>query len=115
MLSPAELTAFEAQLRQQKSELEAIEQVSKDSTGTVVLDQSSVGRLSRMDAMQQQQMAKETEHRRQQQLVMIEAALRRIDEGSYGECFVCGEGIDPRRLAIAPTSTRCISCVDADA
>ena len=106
-------SAFETQLRELKAELESIEQVSKDSTGTVVLDQSSVGRLSRMDAMQQQQMAKETEHRRQQQLVMIDAALRRIEDGSYGECFVCGEDIDPRRLAIAPTSTRCINCVDA--
>ncbi len=56
---------------------------------------------------------KENEHRRQQQLVKITAALSRIDAGEFGECYVCGEAIDPRRLAVDPTNTRCINCVDA--
>jgi DnaK suppressor protein len=71
---------------------------------------ASVGRLSRMDAMQAQQMAQETERRRQQQLMKVEGALRRMESGEYGYCFVCGEEIDLRRLALDPTNTRCIKC-----
>ena len=62
--------------------------------------------------MQAQQMALEAVRRRQLQLQKIEGALRRLDTNEYGYCFVCHEEIDDRRLAIDPTSTRCMSCVD---
>ena len=65
-----------------------------------------------MDAMQAQQMALETARRRREELAGIEGALRRMDAGEYGICFVCGEPIDIRRLAIAPASTRCVACAD---
>jgi len=95
-----------------KSELQALDTTSKATTQVVELDQASVGRLSRMDAMQAQQLALETARRRQQQIVAIENALRRIESGEYGVCSVCGEDIDVRRLVVAPTSTRCVACVD---
>jgi DnaK suppressor protein len=63
--------------------------------------------------MQAQQMAQASERRRQQQLLKIEVALRRIETGEYGYCFVCGEEIDVRRLGVDPTNTRCIRCVEA--
>jgi len=78
----------------------------------VELDQASVGRLSRMDAMQAQQMARDSEERRRQRLLRIEGALRRMESGDYGYCFVCGEEIDVRRLHADPSHTRCIKCVD---
>ena len=40
----------------------------------------------------------------------IEAALKRISEGTYGACAKCGESIDPRRLKALPTAATCISC-----
>jgi len=40
----------------------------------------------------------------------IEAALKRISEGTYGTCAKCGEPIDPRRLKALPTAATCISC-----
>jgi DnaK suppressor protein len=40
----------------------------------------------------------------------IEAALKRISEGTYGVCTKCGESIDPRRLKALPTAAACISC-----
>jgi len=95
-----------------QSELRGLEQSSKDSGQPVELDQASVGRLSRMDAMQGQQMALETARRRQQDLIRVEGALRRIESGEYGTCTVCGEEIDVRRLAVAPTSTQCVSCAE---
>ena len=74
------------------------------------LDQSRVGRLSRMDAMQAQQMALESARRRRQKISKVEGALRRIESGDYGYCFVCGEEMDAQRLAVDPTLTRCIGC-----
>lgn len=96
----------------QRDELLELEAVSKDATRPVELDQSSVGRLSRMDAMQLQQMAQETARRRRRQLARIEGALRRIETGDYGYCFVCGNEIDVRRLSVDPTHTRCMPCAD---
>jgi DnaK suppressor protein len=78
----------------------------------VELDQARVGRLSRMDAMQAQEMAQATARRREQRLAQVEDALRRMESDDFGICFACGEEIDPRRLALDPTATRCIGCME---
>ena len=80
---------------------------------TVELDQARVGRLSRMDAMQAQEMSKETGRRRRQKLIQIEAALRRIEEDDYGICQECGEDIATARLEADPTALLCIECASA--
>jgi DnaK suppressor protein len=112
-MKKAGLERIRQTLIQRESELRSIEQSSRDTTQPVELDQASVGRLSRMDAMQGQQMAMETARRRLQELAAIEGALRRIELGEYGDCIVCGEEIDIRRLRVAPTSTRCVACADS--
>ena len=83
---------------------------TKDARKTVVLDQQSVGRLSRMDAMQQQAMARATQTRRDHQGLRIKAALERMDQGEYGYCTDCGEDIALKRLQLDPTVPTCISC-----
>ena len=80
------------------------------ASDTVHLDQQSVGRLSRMDVLQGQALAKAGKERAQRQLQMIEAALMRIDNDEYGECVECGEPINPKRLAIDPTTLHCVDC-----
>jgi len=107
-----QLDAFKNKLIQQQTELYACESASKESSDTVELDQARVGRLSRMDALQAQQMALETERRRQLQLKKIEGALRRIASDDFGYCFKCGSPIDQRRLQADPTHTRCIGCLE---
>lgn len=111
-MNEAEIEQARQQLLRMKAELQELGEMARDTGNTVELDQARVGRLSRMDAMQGQQMALETARRRQQQLLKIEGALRRIASGEYGECFVCGEEIDARRLSVDPASTRCVACVD---
>ncbi len=76
----------------------------------VELDQQSVGRLSRMDALQVQAMAQAQEGRRQDQLRRIDAALQRLADGEYGACVECGEDIPAKRLEIDPTVVRCVDC-----
>ncbi|WP_166267025.1 TraR/DksA family transcriptional regulator [Marinobacter caseinilyticus] len=108
-----ELARYQATLLQLRAELAELSHSSADAAKPVALDQASVGRLSRMDAMQGQAMAQETERRRKQQWLKIEGALRRIEDNDFGDCFNCGEAIDPRRLAVDPTTTRCIDCEQA--
>ena len=87
-----------------------MQQEREQASATVELDQASVGRLSRMDAMQQQAMAKSNQQRAAETLSRIEAALKRCDDGSYGFCLDCDEAIDPRRLELDPAVTLCIHC-----
>ncbi|MQX35172.1 hypothetical protein GHC57_01425 [Roseospira navarrensis] len=72
-----------------------------------------MGRLSRMDALQHQAMAQETERRRQVELKRIDAALERMKEGEYGLCVHCGESIATRRLEFDPAAPLCITCASA--
>lgn len=81
-----------------------------DSVKPVTLDQSSVGRLSRMDAIQTQQMQKGLLLRKRIHLLNINAALKRIDVDDYGYCVQCGEDIDFSRLLIDPSIVMCVSC-----
>lgn len=104
---------FRERLLQLRVEILGLKEARDDSAATVHLDQSSVGRLSRMDALQQQAMAQNSQRRAVQSLGRIEAALRRCDDGSFGFCMDCDEPIDPRRLNLDPTATRCIRCAEA--
>ena len=103
---------FRESILQEIDELRALSDRSKDSRAPVELDQQSVGRLSRIDAMQQQSMDLAREERRRQRLAVLGAALRRVDEDEYGYCLACGEDILPERLEIDPAVTLCVSCQD---
>jgi DnaK suppressor protein len=93
-------------------ELATLGESLKESGKIVELDQTTVGRLSRMDAMQGQQMALEASRRREQKLLKVGAALRRIEAGDYGECLECGEEINVLRLQADPTNIHCINCAE---
>ena len=108
-----DIAYFRSLLLQKREELLSLEQTRNAATATVTLDQSSVGRLSRMDAMQQQAMAQDSRQRAELALRRIEAALGRCDNASYGYCLGCGEPIDQRRLEFDPVTTLCIDCAEA--
>jgi len=93
----------------QKAELEALMGSAEEAGAPVELDQTVQGRLSRMDAMQQQAMAAEMSRQRQVQLRRIEAALQRLEAGEYGYCVTCGEDIEAKRLALDPATPTCLS------
>ncbi len=101
---------FKQLLLLQQQELIDLKQAAQEFTQPVNLDQSSVGRLSRMDAMQSQAMALENKRRRDIQLTRISAALERIEEGEYGYCAACDEEIDKRRLKVDPANPFCVAC-----
>lgn len=76
----------------------------------VELDQTRVGRLSRMDALQGQAMAQETARRRDNEVARIDAALKRVEQDEYGYCLSCGEKIAVKRLALDPMAALCVTC-----
>ena len=103
-LTDEDISYFKDRLLAMRDELTALLEAGDDETGPVQLDQTSVGRLSRMDAMQRQAMAQETERRRHNDLRRIEAALKRIEEGEYGYCVSSGEPIPRARLELDPAA-----------
>jgi RNA polymerase-binding transcription factor len=109
-VAPIDEGDVRARLAKLKQELEALSDMSAGSRDAVTLDQTSVGRLSRIDAIQQQEMALATERNRARDLARVEAALRRLEDGAYGDCIVCGEPISEKRLALDPAAPTCIAC-----
>jgi len=107
----AELCArFRPVLDDELAALEAQSAGTSADRKPVELDQQSVGRLSRMDAIQGQKMAAALEARRVQRIGAIRAALKRLDAGEFGFCEDCGEYIGDRRLRVDPIARRCVDC-----
>jgi DnaK suppressor protein len=105
-----DIERFRTMLEARAEELRTLEQMSADSRSVVELDQQSIGRLSRMDAIQQQAMAQAAARNRKIELARTEAALGRIEAGAYGSCLSCGEDIAEKRLEADPAATLCITC-----
>lgn len=93
-----------------QEQLDAEDLLGEDDQETVKLDQASVGRLSRMDALQRQAMAKAAQRRREALRIRISSALQRLNDGEYGYCTECGEDIAPARLSHDPSLPTCVSC-----
>ena len=106
-----EVIRFREKLEAERDQLTADSVSQKDARKPVELDQQSVGRLSRIDAMQVQAMAMASERRRAARLRQIDAALARIEEDEFGFCIICGEEIAPKRLAHDPAAATCVDCV----
>lgn len=103
---------FRNKLLKLREALRQIEESGNEAAKIVKLDQSSVGRLSRMDAMQAQAMSKESNRRRDIKMKRIESALQRIENDEFGYCLSCEEDIDPKRLEFDPSALLCIECAN---
>lgn len=103
------LDHFRSRLELLAEEIRSAMESSKEDSGVVELD-PSIGRLSRMDAMQNQQMALELRRRQEQQLQRIANALKRMDKGAYGLCGKCKQPIAEVRLEVSPDVVLCVRC-----
>ena len=95
---------------ERRAELLNLISVATNAAATVELDQQVQGRLSRVDALQRQEMAKAIIERRRLEITKIDAALSRMDEGEFGFCLVCGDSIPEKRLDLDPTIAVCVGC-----
>lgn len=97
-------------LLSRQEELSTLISSHENDSAPVTLDQTMVGRLSRMDALQGQAMAEEVKRRRDNELKRIKAALSRMEEDEYGYCLNCGDDIDGKRLDLDPSISLCAKC-----
>ena len=112
-LGPEQLESIRNLLAEQQQALEKQLQISSDATRPVELDQQSVGRVSRIDAIQQQQMALAGKDQAEQMLKQVRQALARIESSEYGFCQACEEPIAFARLQVQPFARLCIDCQSA--
>jgi DnaK suppressor protein len=106
---PIDRDVLRRKLVELRAELERQEDISESDRATVELDRQSVGRLSRIDALQVQAMALASKRRRKAELDRILAAMRRIDTADFGYCETCGDRIAERRLMHNPVVSTCIA------
>jgi len=111
-LTDEQISELGQDLRSALSELEALLAAPSDRAEIVDLDQP-IGRLSRMDAMQQQKMAAEQLRRHKLKRSLVRRALTAIDDEEYGTCRQCEEPIGYRRLKARPESPFCLECMDS--
>lgn len=109
-MSDTEIGEFRARLEARLEELRELADISKAERAAVELDQTKVGRLSRMDALQVQAMAQAQGERRNAEIARTEAALRRVEDGEFGYCLSCDEPIAPKRLDADPATPLCVGC-----
>ena len=107
-----DLKKFKNRLKDARVELLVLETHTKDGRKPVELDQTQQGRLSRMDAIQLQEMALEQNRRREFEIQRINAALKRIEDGEFGFCNNCGEDIPLKRLEVSPSTPLCVDCAE---
>ena len=107
-----DIVSYKKILFEKQEKLHQDAKTNEHATDIVTLDQSSVGRLSRMDAMQAQAMSLETKKRRELELIRIKSALLRIENDEFGYCLRCDELISEKRLSIEPAATLCIECAN---
>ncbi len=103
-------TAARGDLEARRERVQAATEQGAEAARPVELDQTRVGRLSRMDALQGQEMARAAERRRELEVLKIDAALARLEAGDYGWCVTCGEAIATERLKLDPAVPVCIDC-----
>lgn len=112
-LSASDLQLLRQALEQIKTELSDTLAGSAEAAKPVELDQPAIGRVSRIDAIQQQKMLEANRAAQKGRLGLIRAALIRLDEDEYGDCRGCGECIGLARLSARPESVFCIECQQA--
>ena len=106
------LKAMRKQLEDRREDLLQSAKSTSDDRAPVELDQAMQGRLSRMDALQQREMALAAQRRRELELTRIDAALKRMDTEDYGYCVSCDEDIAPARLKSDPAEPLCVDCAN---
>ena len=97
-------------IERQIARLERSMKLTDEAARPVELDQTAVGRLSRMDALQNQHLTKNLQEREQVRYAMLCRALDRLEAGAYGRCETCDGPIGFDRLSVFPETAECGGC-----
>ena len=108
-MNDAQTQHYQKKLEDAFQEIEKYLAKSEDSVEAVAPDKS-LGRLSRVEAMQDQQMVLELRRRKKRQLLEVGNAISRIEQNSYGYCIFCAKLISCERLDAFPEVQTCVNC-----
>ncbi len=109
-LTPEQLADLKTDLLDLQNSLQTTLETSVEAAKPVQLDQQAMGRVSRIDAIQQQKMVQANRQRARLRLNQVQAALRAIEEEEYGLCRLCDEPIRYGRLKARPEAAICLDC-----
>ncbi|MFO8000901.1 MAG: TraR/DksA C4-type zinc finger protein [Marinilabilia sp.] len=109
MLKPEEKdhirATIEKKIDKARSEIKELEELTKP-----IAPENSIGRVSRMDAINNKSVNEAALAQTRQKLQKLEKALGNIDKPEFGSCYKCGEAIPMGRLVLMPESTLCTKC-----
>ena len=105
-----QLDELRALLDRELRKLERSMRATNRTMRPVSLDQTSVGRLSRVGSLQNQGLTRNLQAREEAKLGQIRSALERLRNGSFGVCVTCGAVIAFERLLVFPESPTCAAC-----
>lgn len=109
-LTSEQLDALRAEIDRELARLERSMIVTDEALRPIKLDQTAVGRLSRIDSLQNQGLTKNLREREQAKLGLLVEALKRMEAGTYGVCTRCGGEIAFERLFVMPEAPACTGC-----
>lgn len=109
-LAPEQRETIREELLRSLTRLERSMKATNGAARPRDLEQDTVGRLSRIEALQAQGLTQTLAEREKAQLAQIAAALRRLEEGTYGACNACGLPIPVERLMVFPETLACAAC-----
>lgn len=112
-LTAAQIDGLTALLDRTLRKLERSMRTTEEALRPVALDQTAVGRLSRIDALQNQGLTRNLQEREQAKLGQVITAFQRIEDGTYGICVTCGGAIPFERLDVVPETPTCTPCSEA--
>ena len=112
MLSDEQLEHYKQALLQREADIDLQFEQTEEMSQPVEPD-PAIGRLTRQDAMQQQQMVLENRRRLKLQRTQLKTAMERVEKGSFGVCVLCKNDIAVKRLDIIPESPLCVACLES--
>jgi DnaK suppressor protein len=109
-LAPDQIDELQRELARQLQRLERSMRVTDSAMKPVTLDQTAVGRLSRIDSLQNQGLTRNLQERERVALARLQEAFRRLEAGTYGLCVSCDGEIPFERLHVVPETPTCTAC-----
>ena len=108
-LTPEQIQELGRALEELRGKIEQMLEITRDGTRAVDLDEP-IGRLTRMDAIQQQGLSAAARSSHDLRLRQVLQSLNSIKRGDYGDCRRCQEPIGYPRLKARPESPYCLEC-----
>ena len=112
-MTDAEKQQFCDAAKQKLAELDVLLGSDSSDDSAIALDQTRVGRLARLEAMQHHAIAQVQHERARKQRIALKNLLTRVDDDDFGECYYCGDDIGLGRMLVRPESMKCIACAEA--